>query len=337
MIIIVLGWIALILTGLKIKDREIEEALGIWQCNVLKGICAVEILIGHIGFITEEPLLFFNRKAGVLFVGIFFFLSGYGLMYSKEHKPNYMRGLFIKKAISILGPAYVIYVLFQIIDWYLSGNIDYIYSIINPVRFFYANNWFVWEIILLYLLFSVIYRIRNIMLANGILVAISLMFIAVGFITKIENPWYGSTLCFSVGILFYQWRERISLFLKKYWFKSILTGTALVIVFTLAFFILGNESIIGNPVSRNLAAIFFCITTVTALCKIGIGNKATALLGDCSYEIYLIHPYVLAELRGRIAEPFLYAVAVIIITVLGAYLIKLAGKQLGKIRNAKHV
>ena len=175
------------------------------------------------------------------------------------------------------------------------------------------------------------------MLANGILVAISLMFIAAGFITKIENPWYGSTLCFPVGILFYQCRKIISLFLKKYWFKSILTGTALVIVFTLTFFIMGNESIIGNPVSRNLAAIFFCITTVAALCKMSIGNKATAFLGNCSYEIYLIHPYVLAELRDRITEPFVYAITVIIITVILAYFIKSAEKQLGKVRNAKHV
>lgn len=337
MIIIILGWIALILVGLKIKDRGIEDALGIQQCNILKGICAVEILIGHIGFITEEPLLFLNRKAGVLFVGIFFFLSGYGLMHSKEHKFNYLKGFFLKKAISILGPAYAIYVLFQIIDWFLSGNIGYVYNIINPVRFFYANNWFIWEIILFYLLFGVIYRIKNTMLANGILVVISLALIAIGFIAKIENPWYGSTLCFAAGILFYQYRESVSLFLWKYWLMSIVAGTALVVFFTLAFFILGNESIIGNPASRNLAAIFFCITTVTALCKVCIGNKAATYLGNCSYEIYLIHPYILAELRGRIIEPFLYAVIVVIVTIILAWLIKSAERQLGKIRNAKQV
>lgn len=51
----------------------------------------IVIMIGHIGLATGSIVLYPNRKAGILFVGIFFMLSGYGLIYSVDNKPEYLK------------------------------------------------------------------------------------------------------------------------------------------------------------------------------------------------------------------------------------------------------
>lgn len=75
----------------------------------LRGICAIEIMPGHIGIATESMVLYPNRKAGILFVGIFFALSGYGLMYSMKNKKDYLQTFWKRRIPKILVPAYVVF------------------------------------------------------------------------------------------------------------------------------------------------------------------------------------------------------------------------------------
>lgn len=77
-------WVALDVWGM--TKRQNESVLSSEQTGALKGICAIEIMMGHIGSATESIFLFPNRKAGILFVGVFFLLSGYGLAYSMANK-----------------------------------------------------------------------------------------------------------------------------------------------------------------------------------------------------------------------------------------------------------
>lgn len=79
--------------------------------NALKGISAIEIMIGHLGIATGWMLLYPNRKAGILFVGLFFFISGYGLMFSYLRNKNYLKNFLIKKVVIIIVPAYLVYLL----------------------------------------------------------------------------------------------------------------------------------------------------------------------------------------------------------------------------------
>lgn len=57
----------------------------------IRGLSAVEIMLGHIGIATGLLILYPNRKAGILFVGIFFLLSGYGLSKSLNENKDYLK------------------------------------------------------------------------------------------------------------------------------------------------------------------------------------------------------------------------------------------------------
>lgn len=110
--IIVFG--GLLFYGSKIYgDEECKDPLSYEKTLALRGICAVEIVIGHIGVVSKSPVLFLNRKAGILIVGLFFFLSGYGLMYSMQKKKNYMRRFIKCRIPKLLFPAIPVYVIYS--------------------------------------------------------------------------------------------------------------------------------------------------------------------------------------------------------------------------------
>ncbi len=111
MIIILLLWVLLILCGSE-RNKSGSLPLEREQSVALRGICAIEIMIGHIGLATGSAVLYPNRKAGILFVGIFFMLSGYGIAYCAEHKPGYFKHFIGKKALKLILPAYVVYAIY---------------------------------------------------------------------------------------------------------------------------------------------------------------------------------------------------------------------------------
>lgn len=97
----------------------------------------------------------------------------------------------------------------------------------------------------------------------------------------------------------------------------------------LAFFVLGNDSIIGNPVARNVASVSFCIIIILILEEVKIGNKLSRFLGKCSYEIFLIHPFVLGELGGLIdVNIVVYGLLTIFITIFLSYVIHIISEMI---------
>ena len=111
MILVLIVWILLILVGINHNQQDF-----LYEMNIiaLRGICAIEIMLGHIGIVTGSIWLYPNRKAGILFVGVFFLLSGYGLMYSIENKKNYLKYFLYRKIQKLILPAYFI---FFVAEW----------------------------------------------------------------------------------------------------------------------------------------------------------------------------------------------------------------------------
>lgn len=65
-----------------------------------KGVAALLIMIGHVCKAYKDPLYLF--PVGWLGVGLFFFWSGYGLMYGYKHKSGYFDHFWKNKIIYII-------------------------------------------------------------------------------------------------------------------------------------------------------------------------------------------------------------------------------------------
>ncbi len=333
MILILILWLILILAGLSVNKVD-QQPFSLLQTSALRGICAIEIMIGHIGLATGSLVLYQNRKAGILFVGIFFILSGYGVACSVDHKMDYMKHFLINRMVKLLLPAYAIKVIMLITANWLF---DFVGGGISRDNFFTDLNWYVWEQLLFYFVYWLAWKVvpAYVELSVGIF---SGLFIVFAYMSGMDNPWYGSSLCFALGLYYYRYEKRnsgqavfpnaIGRKALKYYILLLtllfITGTSIML-----FFILGNDSILGNPVARNIASLSFGIAMIILLYKVRVGNRVSRLLGKCSYEIFLIHPYMISFLPEVSAgSKLLYGLLVVVFSVVFAFLIHLVVEKI---------
>lgn len=308
-------WILIVLIGAKKNASNTQTVFTKEFSLAIRGIAAAEIMLGHIGMETGSIILYPNRKAGILFVAIFFSLAGYGLVYSYEHKKNYLQHFITKKLKRILIPAYFVYVLFIITSAILNRNLLEIISIINPKKFFLLTNWYVWEILLLYLLFYIIYKI-NMKFKQQIILIVVVSIIFVAYLLKLENPWYGSTLSFWFGMWYYMNQEKVMNIIKKNYYGTCGMITIILCLAVGVFYFFDDRNVIGNIFARNIASVSFVLLVIVFAYKVELGNKLSFWIGKYSYEIYLFHLTFIIILKHMILiSPILYAITVVCMTL----------------------
>lgn len=335
MIVILLLWIALILYGIG-RNEEGSPPLELNQTIVLRGICAIEIMIGHIGLLTGNIFLYPNRKAGILFVGIFFMLSGYGLAYGNEHKQEYMKFFLPRRFWRLLLPAYLAYAAYVMFCAVALNEMQWT-ELFNVTLFINNTNWYVWEQMGLYVVFWLAYKfIPRKTVALSVVLLLSVIFVGIAFVTDMDRPYYGSTLCFTFGLYYSQYEGRFARTAAQYFWKLLaITGGVLAAAMGM-FFVLGDNSILGNPVARNISSMSFCMMVILLLGKISVGNRVSYLLGKCSYEIFLVHPFVLALLmKIDFASQIVYSVVGICISILTAAILHLIVVRIWRMTEGK--
>lgn len=320
MYLIPLLWIILILVNIKILKIPRANGFTREQSQALRGISAIEIMLGHIAMYGDTTALFTFRKSGILFVGIFFALSGYGLAYSIREKEGYLKGFIVKKILTILLPAFVAYLIG------LAGlSVQYSYRVFDelktPWMFFFRVNWFIWELLAMYIVTYICAKIGSLKKTHFIILAVSAVFVVAAFVIGLDNPWYGSTFCFWLGIIYHEFRED---FLSKWLDKHVLMHTIITgVVFALSvagFMLLGDASFIGNVIGRSLASTSFVLILMLVLPYIQVENKVSRWIGKISFEIYLLHVAIVTLCQFLIKDLFFSTIVSILVTVCLAYI-----------------
>lgn len=307
-------WVLLILFGM--SQNNSGNALNIDSANALRGICALEIMLGHIGLATNNIFLFPNRKAGILFVGIFFLLSGYGLSYSLDNKENYLNS-FSKRIARILIIFTPLLVCFCVIKVCINPEKNIVDIIINQM--FNSSYWYVWELLGLYLLFYVIAKYKKEKL-NLIMLISTMIFVVIAFLLGLNDTWFGSTLAFPLGMYYYSYLS------KKEREKSKVPTWLLFIIFSLVLaasilcFFVSPDSFIGNCVARNIATVMFCLLVLIILSKIKLGNPVISFVSKISFEIYLIHSIIEEVLlQLGVNNDYIFLITTIILSIVVSY------------------
>lgn len=330
MYIFVIVFLSLLIFGVKLNwNAYIETPLEYKSTIALRGICALEIVIGHIGVASQSPWLFINRKAGVLVVGLFFFLSGYGLMYSLEKKENYMNKFLQIRMLKILLPALFVYLIYYVIEIIANHMHDFTTITIQYVllwKFPQKINWYVTELLFLYLVFYFFYKYLSKRVANVIVTLICLGTVVVMWYIGMGNPWYGSTLCFPLGIIYAQNEKKFYLKLEKKYIVILGISIALICIGIFLFFALDESSLIANLVGRNIASVSFCVAIIVILMKVRIGNRITDYIGTISYELFLVHE--LFVFQEPVEYNLLYSLFAFIFSIASAILLHMINTKL---------
>lgn len=319
--ILVLCFVFIILFGISKQDKNANEIMSKDNLVSIRGICAIEIMLGHIGLPSNTGgsiYLFPFRKAGILVVGCFLFFSGLGLIKSMQKQKDYFDKFIIKKCIAILVPAYLVYLVFFLP--YMLGSrgegVSRVWKYLLCGQFYHSAMWYVFELLLLYVLFFVLFRkTDNYKKSLGVVAIVSVVFIFAAHFMGLVEPWYGSTMCFSLGLFYGLYENKLSDFLQKNYLKCF-AGSIFIFLLSLGVFFIGEDTVWGVVVARNIAALSFTVIMIMLLYKVKLSNFISNYCGKISYEIYLVHFYMLIYLKPYFENKLIYAFAVVILTII---------------------
>ena len=311
-------------SGIK-KDYLSKE-----NTNSLRGIFAVAVLFhhlsDHIPLLTEETKVYSVFGAmGYLSVGVFFFLSGYGMMISyKKFGITYAKNLFRKRII----PFYIVSLGFAAVDLFFTDR-----SLTAAIKLFYNFGltgflWYLQAQLVIYIIFWLVFS-RNL----SIQLKIVLLFVFVLFSICLWDYlqwglwWIESTACYFVGVIWAENREEIDrIIFKKY---NLLFSICLSIALFLFFYMSKIKfTVYTGLLNYSFSAVFFVISVVLLSSFVPVSNIFTRFLGKISLEIYATQHLVMVMFSGglNLKIPFvgfnitkngyLYCVAVILGTVL---------------------
>ncbi|MBQ0035764.1 MAG: acyltransferase [Firmicutes bacterium] len=356
--IIGIALIAVLLFGVKIskKNEWQENPLSLEKSREIQGFAALAIIIHHLAQETalNAGVLNIFSEFGVLFVGIFFFFSGYGLYTSLKTKENYLKGFPKKRLSAVLVPLYVcilIYVLSACIKGQSFSLKDLLVTLSGWILI-NTHMWYIIEITVLYIAFFIIYSlIKNRKIATitmtVFVIALSIFSLLLGHGADMSSKywfmgewWYNTTLAFVLGIIVSQNIDKLRTFVHKY-YKILLP---LFISLTVIFYFLTNYAIntysYWNEAPRHpgylekficLSAqlpwvLFFVITLILIMLKVNFSNKILKFLGSISLELYLVHNLFLVGLRDgsimSVKSNSLYIVLTILLSIGFATIVK---------------
>lgn len=107
----------------------------------------------------------------------------------------------------------------------------------------------------MYIAFYITARLDKSLLKNHYILLSGVIFICAAFCLEMDNPWYGSTLCFWLGIFYYIKKEAFLKFFLKHTLLKVLACSILLALACILFFI--QEGILGNLIARNCASMIF--------------------------------------------------------------------------------
>lgn len=305
-----------------------NEYLSVGHSKCMKGIFACLVLLCHIR--SEVPELnntiigMLLTSFGYLSVGMFFFLSGYGLEIKKRNDSKYMDNFVINRIVPFYCICIIAILIYIPVNVYFNGihsiNIKLILQSFLFGRTIVRNGWYLQAIICMYFIFYLMHMHKNKKNQMSILAGELFVYICCCYLFS-ENAtiYYESILAFPLGIVWADQKERLDSLIKSYY-------TALVpeifIIFSVTV-LLGN-GLFGLRIEfvqiiiKMLSSVFFVILTLVIVRRFSVQNKLTLWLGDIYAEIYILQGVFLTMWhRGPfyINNPILYAAFVSVSTV----------------------
>lgn len=350
--IVLIALALLLLVGIKpSKLREWqEEPLSLDRSKAIQGFAAVAIIVHHLSqeLAQEAGAIGFFEGLGVLFVGIFFFFSGYGLYTSLKTKENYLKGFLRKRLVTILVPFYMCILVFVVAACICGMKFTplQLLAVLSGWSLINMHMWYIVEIAVLYLAFFLIYRLIKNRTAATVVMGIFVLAMMAGSLMLCHGAdmssrgwfqgewWYNSSFLFVVGIIFSKHSDGIRKIARKGYYFLLVVFAALTAVlglqtaYTLRKYSYWSEIPGQDPkyldkvrcLSVQLPWIFvFVCFLLLVMMKVRFGNPVLKFLGSISLELYLIHNLFLAGLRSgdifKVTSPGMYCFLTILMAV----------------------
>lgn len=293
--------------------------------NCCKGIAAIIIMLHHISFRLTNLPVYVKPIWYIAFpiVGFFFFMSGYGLTCGLMQKQNYLQGFLSKRLLNIVVP-YVIVALGWI-GLEIYGGQTLVRAFAEAFTIQYVQPlWFIWVIIVAYIVFYIVFKYAGLTTGVYWFAGITIAYILISAFVNPRDEMYASVIGMPLGVIWAVYQDEINTFYKRhFWSKEVAIAAAFVILFSgrLLLSAKGIENQLLHVLLRNLITVLFIEVIATLIQKVKIKNRVAMWLGSISYEIYIVHPFILYSFEkrmesGETISDFLIVVSTIALTLI---------------------
>lgn len=300
-----LGIIVFLIIGgvVSAKSFTTEQTfLSVNQTNWLRSIAILMIMFSHyypvLGLTYSDGIISFCMNFGYMGVAIFFFLSGYSVMISKINKPNYLNGFIKKRLIRLYIPFLIVFVINILILWFTGKEISAEYFIYMPLMSLPNTlNWYLKIQLCLYIVFYVLAKlIRNRNLLIGIVFAVCVVYMCIGYFSGITAFWYETVFAFPLGMFSANHKNTIFRLLSKRYLLTMVISVLVFILCTTPYYFR------GGTVFEILFIAGFLQLIICSLVKFGgsTNNRLFSGLGIVSLELYFTHGIILTYVISAI-------------------------------------
>lgn len=280
---------------MKLRTSYSIDFFSVDQTNVIKGIAIFFVFFNHLinGYLLHAvdsltlPLdglfVFVDEQLTQLMVGLFLFMSGYGVYESFKRKGwKYIQSI-PKKRIANTIINFDIAVLIYLVVAILIGTR---YDIKQIALSFFAwesvgnSNWYIFAILYCYIITYISFNILKNRSSNIIMVIVlSFVYILLMSIMKEGQTWWYSTiLCYSFGLLYSKNKNNIDVKINnKYWVSLICCAVVFCVTYLFS----------GNFYFHNISACFYCLLWVIVSMKISINSKMLKWCGENLFPLYI--------------------------------------------------
>jgi peptidoglycan/LPS O-acetylase OafA/YrhL len=272
----------------------------------LRGMLAIGIFVFHFCItnrvaVEEATGLGIELGIGSMFVGMFFMLSGFGLMESYKNKKDYLKGFVGKKIERLFVPLWICGIIALIVYWAteigigISIDEQYLYDFISGGPRLLAV-WFVTELAFFYLIFFLAFKyLRGRWAIVSVTIACSLL---MALLSDMPDKWSISGMMFPLGLFVSQYKKNIES-AKPYvvLIVAIISSICLAIVLKENSTTPGGHTILGNLMS--LFAVIF-MTSILFIRRSGLVNYMSMLV-LCNIVFFCLAIELDLSLNGKIA------------------------------------
>lgn len=317
-------------------NKSFTEKEVLNQMNGLRGLMALLIVLGHCGrrFDTEPLLLKGPHLGAFIFVCFFFVVSGWSLAYNYDYRNDYLKGFFKKKILKLMLLTIETEIITQVLQLiFLRKSMYFNRSILLNV------NWYIYEMIVLYVVFWISYKFIKQTIAREIVIWIISGFICVGYWLLYKyGSWEGwtfayyySALSFPFGIMVHRLYEKAVN--KRVWLIIISVILALASAYCIK---MPKESFVGGIWLHNILGICSILLLIILLSFVKYKEiKVLKFITKNSTFIYLYQFCVMMIIKEIYAKTgrnidWLYVLLVLITSVILSEMVFLLNTYISK-------
>ncbi len=285
---------------------------------------------GRVLLLNDTALGSLLTALAYLVVGMFFFLTGYGLCESVSAKPAYKDRFLQNRIIPYYADCLVFILLYTLYRWITGANVT-VMGVVGSATVFNSyvlNGWYLQVALLVYLSFWLAWRFDK-KYEWSILCGLLVAYVVVCIVIDAPMTRTQSILGIPLGVIWSVKKLSLDMALRKYGWL-ILCGS---FVLTIAMVIVGSWYVTGllQLAVKAMSTVFFIVFCLCVLRYIPIQCSVTAFLGSISLEIYVVHGLFI-EVFGHNADTWgktgLFLFAVFSCSILSAWILHFAIKNL---------